>query len=209
MRDVYLEVAASTVALLGDEAVAARWASPSALADMTVGGLAAHLASQVLYPARVLSEPQPEGERLSLPEHYARAAWLGADLDADANVAIRSGSEKVAAGGAAEIAGAAASALSSLREMLPSTPPDRAVSPPSGSWTLSLDDHLLTRVMEMAVHGDDLAVSVGVPTPELPEAAIGPVLQLLTAIAVRRHGQLAVLRALSRRERAKSPISAF
>jgi hypothetical protein len=208
IRDAYLDAAASTVALLGDPAVAAAWSEPSALAGMTVGGLAAHLASQLLYPARVLAEPEPDGELLELAEHYGRAAWLGADLDADANVAIRSGSEKAAAAGAAEIADTAAAALVSLRELIAAAPADRVVSPPSGSWTLSLDDHLLTRVMEMAVHGDDLAVSVGIATPELPPDAIGPVFELLTGIAVARHGQVAVLRALSRSERA-GVISAF
>jgi hypothetical protein len=36
-----------------------------------------------------------------------------------------------------------------------------------------------------------------------------PVLTLLSGIALRRHGQLAMLRALSRRERAPATITAF
>jgi len=63
--------------------------------------------------------------------------------------------------------------------------------------------------MEIAVHSDDLAVSVGVPTPPLPAAVIDPVLALLTQVAVRRHGQTAVLRTLSRSERAPATIAAF
>ena len=62
---------------------------------------------------------------------------------------------------------------------------------------------------EMVVHGDDLASSVGLPTPEYPEAAIEPVLALLTGVAARRHGQTAVVRALSRPQRAPASISAF
>jgi len=63
--------------------------------------------------------------------------------------------------------------------------------------------------MEIAVHSDDLAVSAGIDTPDLPAAVIEPVVDLLTRIAVRRHGQPAVLRALSRAERAPDTIAAI
>jgi hypothetical protein len=63
-------------------------------------------------------------------------------------------------------------------------------------------------MMEIAVHSDDLASSVGVATPELPDTVLGPVLDLLVGVSVRRHGQTAVLRALSRAERAGS-VTAF
>jgi hypothetical protein len=59
------------------------------------------------------------------------------------------------------------------------------------------------------VHSDDLAVSIGVQTPAFPPRVVTPVLGLLTALAVTRHGQTAVLRGLSRRERAPETISAF
>jgi hypothetical protein len=59
------------------------------------------------------------------------------------------------------------------------------------------------------VHADDLAVSVGMATPALPAAVLDPVFELLTRLAVRRHGPTAVLRALSRAERAPDTISAF
>jgi hypothetical protein len=63
--------------------------------------------------------------------------------------------------------------------------------------------------MELAVHSDDLAASVGVPTPELPPAAAELVLGLLTQLSIRRHGATAVLRTLSRAERAPGTITAF
>jgi hypothetical protein len=49
----------------------------------------------------------------------------------------------------------------------------------------------------------------GISTPPLPAAVLDPVLALLTQVAVRRHGQTAVLRALSRSERAPATISAL
>jgi hypothetical protein len=63
-------------------------------------------------------------------------------------------------------------------------------------------------MLEVVVHADDLAVSVGIPTPELPDDVFAPVRDLLVRLSVRRHGQAAVVRALSRRERAGA-IHAF
>jgi hypothetical protein len=74
---------------------------------------------------------------------------------------------------------------------------------------MMLDDMLVTRMMELAVHSDDLAVSVGIDTPVLPPSAVEVVIDLLSRLAVRRHGPTAVLRALSRAERAPDTIAAF
>jgi hypothetical protein len=62
-------------------------------------------------------------------------------------------------------------------------------------------EYLRTRLVEFAVHVDDLAVSVGVPTPDLGSAADDEAIDVLVGIARIRHGDVAVLRALARRER--------
>ncbi|MFJ7947944.1 hypothetical protein ACIQ6K_30495 [Streptomyces sp. NPDC096354] len=67
----------------------------------------------------------------------------------------------------------------------------------------------MTRTMELAVHMDDLAVGVGIATPELSTTAFDPVLTLLAGLAARRHGQAAPLRAPARAERAPSAINAL
>lgn len=72
-----------------------------------------------------------------------------------------------------------------------------------------LDDFLLTRLLEMVVHSDDLASSARVATPEIPHAATEVVLGLLTRIAARRHGSTAVLRVFARPERAAGSITAI
>jgi hypothetical protein len=64
-------------------------------------------------------------------------------------------------------------------------------------------------MMELAVHSDDLAVSVGTATPALRQSAVDTVIDLLSRLAVRRHGPTAVLRALSRAERSPATIAAF
>jgi hypothetical protein len=78
-----------------------------------------------------------------------------------------------------------------------------------GEWGLAVDDLLLTRVMELVVHADDLAVSLGIPTPAMPAEATDATIRLLARVAAWRHGPLAVVRALARRERAPETIAAF
>jgi hypothetical protein len=208
-RKAFLVAAESAARLLADPAVAAAWTAPSALTGFTVGGLAAHLAVQVLFVPKTLADPPPPGEVVPLAGHYTRAAWVGADLEADANVQIRRGGEESAVDGPAAVAAGTVAAVHEIRTLLAAAPPDRLVHPPAGPWALRLDDFLTTRMMEIAVHSDDLAYSVGIPTPDLPPDVLDPVLALLSGLAVRRHGQAAVLRALTRAERAPTSIAAF
>jgi hypothetical protein len=67
---------------------------------------------------------------------------------------------------------------------------------------------MLTRMLEIVVHADDLSLSVGISTPEFPAQVFGPVRDLLVRLAVERHGQSAVISALTRSERTQS-IAAF
>jgi Mycothiol maleylpyruvate isomerase N-terminal domain len=208
-RDDFLSTARSAAGLLREPAVAAAWSGPSALPEFTVGGLAGHLAYQILAVPPALAEPAPREETISLLDHYGRAAWIGARLDEEINVRIRRGGERVATEGPEALAAKVDAAISELSGGL-ETAADRPVRIPSwGPWSLRLDDLLITRMMELAVHSDDLAVSVGIATPELPQSAVDTVVDLLSRLAVRRHGATAVLRALSRAERAPATIAAI
>jgi Mycothiol maleylpyruvate isomerase N-terminal domain len=213
VREAYLEAAASALALISAREVAAAWHTPSALTGFRVDGLAGHLAWQVLCVPRALAATLatgPDGTGpISLDEHYARSRWLDSGIDDESNVGIRSFGEDLAADGADALTSHTGTVLAELRAALPAEAPDRTVRLPWAEWSLTLDDLLITRTMEIAVHADDLAVSVGVATPALAPAALAPVFDLLTRLAVRRHGPTAVLRALSRAERAPATISAF
>ena len=210
IREAYLDAAATAAGLLGDPAVAGAWDAPSALPEFRVSGLAGHLARQITIVPRLLAMAEPDGMPvITLMAHYARATWIGAGVDADVNVSTRRGGEEEAAGGCAALTALAHATVGRLRGTLPAEPAGRLVPVPWGPWVLSLDDFLTTRLLEIAVHSDDLAVSVGVPTPPLDPPALDPVLALLTRLAVRRHGQAAVLRALSRAERAPATIAAI
>ncbi|MGW1179279.1 maleylpyruvate isomerase N-terminal domain-containing protein, partial [Kitasatospora sp. NPDC002543] len=102
-RADFLAAATAAEGLLRRPEVAAAWQRPSALARWSVGGPAGHLAFQVLCVPEPLAAPVPVEPVVGLTEHYARAAWGGAALDADVNVRIRQGSEAFAADGPAAV----------------------------------------------------------------------------------------------------------
>ncbi|GHJ37348.1 maleylpyruvate isomerase N-terminal domain-containing protein [Streptomyces sp. TS71-3] len=205
----YPAAAEAAVGQLGSAEVAAAWGERSALEGMSVGALAGHLAYQVLSVTEALEAAPSGGPPITLLEHYARAEWLGAPLDGDANSGIRAKGEGIAAEGPACLHERTRAALAEQRALLADRTGDEVFFMPQTGWALHLDDFLATRLLELAVHLDDLAVSVRLPTPELPASAFDPVLVLLARLAARRHGQAALLRALARVERASAPINAI
>ncbi|MEY9895313.1 hypothetical protein ABIA31_009002 [Catenulispora sp. MAP5-51] len=208
-RDLYLSVADTAAKLLAAPEVAEGWDQPSALAKLSVQGLAGHLAGQVFFIPAVLAEPLPAEPAISIHEYYERVSWIGSDLDTPFNQAIRSGGEQEAADGPAALAARVAACVEELGTVLPAAP-DRLVRRPTwGPWSITLDDFVTSRMLELIVHSDDLAYSVGLPTPESPARAVETVVDLLSRIALRRHGATGVLRALSRSERAPASISAL
>jgi hypothetical protein len=211
VRLAFLDAATSAATLLSDRAVAAGWSRPSALAGFSVGGLATHLAGQVTNVEGTLNQEIPDLPQVTLLDHYAHSPWFEGESDdqAQSNQNILEGSEGSAAEGPAAMLATVNRSLARLREELPWQAPGRLGLMPWWQWTLLFDDLLVTRMMEIAVHSDDLAVSVGVPTPTLPPAVLEPVLGLLSQLALRRHGATALLRAYSRSERAPASSSAF
>ncbi|WP_213456264.1 maleylpyruvate isomerase N-terminal domain-containing protein [Rhizomonospora bruguierae] len=210
IRDAYLEAATAAATLLRDPAVSAAWNEPSALTGFTVGGLSAHLARQVSFVPLTLATPLPDQSApISLLAYYAQAAWVEAGPDDAPNVGIRDAGEKLAEPGIEPLLARLDAELADLRETLRVEPADRLVQIMPADRTLTFDDFLLGRTMELVVHSDDLAVSVQLPTPPLPATVVEPVVDLLTRIAMRRRGSVAMVRALSRAERAPATISAF
>jgi hypothetical protein len=209
--DDYLQLAASAVDLLAHPAVAASWQRPSALAEFTVGGLAAHLALQVTRVPGVVQAPGPErtDPLISIDEHYSRSRWVSSGVDSEANRGIRAAADDKSAAGASGIAQESAAALAELQLILPGEAPDRPVFLPWTGWSLSVGDYLHTRALEILVHSDDLAVSIGIDTPDIPEQTARIVIDTLVTMSLREHGVTPVLRTLSRRERAPGTIAAI
>jgi hypothetical protein len=189
--------------------VAARWYDESACAGMTVGGLAHHLTGQLGNTVRLVGEEASSEPPIPLLAHYAEAAWVTASLDDEVNAEIRESSDAAAQSGPDALPPLVDDLLDRLAGVLAARRSDDPVFIPWQGWSLTAHDWLVTRMMEIVVHSDDLAASVGVRTPEFPIEVITPVLGLLTAVACRRHGQVPVVRALSRPQRAPASVSAF
>jgi hypothetical protein len=196
IRSDFLAAAATARPLLASPLVGARWPEPSALTGMTVGALAAHLAGAVVNVDRFLAAPPPVAGTASISAaEYVRP--VDADLDATINAGVRARSDDEAVLGQAAVLGRFDRCLERLRTRLEEEPADRLVV--AREEVLTLDDYLRTRLLELAVHIDDLCVSTGQPTPDTP--GLGHAVDVLMDVARLRHGELAVLRALSRRER--------
>lgn len=208
-RSSFVTAASRAHDLANAPEVRGAWRQESACAGMTVGGLAHHLLGQAANTVRLLDGPVVDEPPIGLLDHYARAAWVEAGPEDDANVSIREGSDAAAADGPDQVLAIGAEALARLPEALArSRTPDQVRIPWQG-WSLSTADFLTTRAMEIVVHSDDLAASAGLPTPDFPDDVVTDVLRLLTGVAVRRHGATALVRALSRPQRAPSVVSAF
>src|SRR5215471_13871244 len=195
----FLDAAATAVHLLERPELTARWAQGSVLPQFSVAALAGHLARGMTTVENYLDGPEPPGTGISAGSYF-HTVIRSADIDDPGHQAIRNRGEEAAAGGPAALAGDARSALERLSSRLPGEGRGRRLSV-AGGLVMTLDEYLRTRVVELVVHADDLATSVGVepvpPQPATTAVAIG----VLVGVARIRHGDMAVLRALARRER--------
>jgi hypothetical protein len=205
--DSYLAGAQQAAALLREPAIAHHWTEPSALPEFRISGLAGHLGLALFRALDVLDTPVPDDVApVDAVTYYATNTKPGTPADDPIQTRIRELSEAATGAGHADLVGRVDATLDTLRATLPTMPLDRLVTfrgrvLPHGDW-------LITRLVEIAVHIDDLAVSLDIETPPLPPAAADLVLTTLVRIAAAHHGAVPVLRALSRRERAVV-ISAF
>lgn len=205
--DSYLATAKVAASLLRAPEVAARWTEPSALAEFRISGLAGHLATAVFRVEQALEVDVPDEPPVDAAEYFARGDAPGRSPGEPRQQGIRRLGEEAAAEGPAALADRLDRAIDHLTTALPDEPTDRLVY--GIRAVLPLDQWTLTRMIELAVHIDDLAVSLDVATPELPPEAADLVVTTLARIAVKHHGAIPVLRALSRRERVTAPICAF
>lgn len=199
VRTTFIECGRLSASLLKLDAVGRRWDEPSALEHFSVRGLAGHLVRATGSVGAYLDRPEPSGPPISAAEYYA-AAVDSADLQSDLHVAVRAKGEAEAAEGHAALVAKLDAMIDGLQERLEAESPTRRVEVFKG-LVLTLDDYLVTRLIEQLVHSDDLAVSLGVEAPELPAAAVDLAVACLVGVARVRHGDLAVLRGLTRRER--------
>ncbi|GHH58362.1 maleylpyruvate isomerase N-terminal domain-containing protein [Lentzea cavernae] len=209
IREDFLTTARIALDLLRHEQVGLHWDRPSALPEFGVSGLAGHLAYQALPLPSMISAPAGDEPVVTLMEHYERAKWTDLDVGSEFHTRIRAGGEKLAAEGRDDLCARFEQVLGELEKSLPGVE-DRGVRMPHwGPWAVPLDEYLVSRLMEFVVHSDDLAVSVGVETPEFPRRVNETVVDLLTRMALNKHRAVDLVRALSRKERAPQDITAF
>lgn len=198
-------LAAEVVAdLLARAEVAERWVEPSEVEGFTVGGMAGHLYGATRRLEATLDEPVPEEPiEVDLSDFYgANRVGDRAELEAGIHPWIRQDAEERAERGAAWVATRFRAMVERLRERLADEDPERLVSVlqvPHG--VTRLRTYLVTRVIELVVHGDDLAVSVGLPDLELPPGVATTVIDACVDLSRARTSDLDVIRGFARRER--------
>lgn len=212
IRALFFQAVADTGPLLSEPALVERFDGPSALAEFSVRGLAGHLLRAMTSVEGYLDRPAPEAGAgtdrpvLSAAEYYATPIGDETDINSDVQRAIRQRGVEAAPTRPEEFPALWAGTAERLETRLAAEPSDRLVQV-YGDLILTLDEYLVTRLVELVVHGDDLAASLGVMPPPLNPAATGLAIATLVEIARLRHGDSAVLRALTRRER--DPVQAL
>jgi hypothetical protein len=199
----FIESALLAATILRSPLVGDAWDRPSALASMTVGGVAGHLFLVVRRVDKHLDEPEPE---LTIEPGAPTYRWLRVDTDEDLDrpehVTVRNDAARIAAWGWSDVVSAYEERAERVSGRLSSSR-RRAVR--MGDHVMAFDAYLATRIIEVLVHADDLTISAGVPPAEPPRAAASIALQVLLDAARAHHGDLAVLRAFTRRERTQAP----
>ena len=196
----FVESAHLAAEVMRSPLVHASWDRPSTLPRMTIGGIAGHVFLVVRRVGQHLEEPEP-----AVAPRAATYTWLrvddAADLDRSEHVTVRDDGARVAGWGWSDVVVAYDERVDRVSEQLVASP-RRAVR--IGDQVMAFDTYLATRVVELLVHTDDLASSVGVAPPEPPHEAASIALHSLLEAARALHGDVAMLRAFTRRERTQA-----
>jgi len=202
VRSLVIEAVEAAAELMSRPSVGVAWDTPSALEGMTVGSLAAHLVraagATIAYLDRTPVDAQPEGDLLT-PVTYFHAA-----VDSPIHDQIKQVSADESAIGHQATAAKCADLAVKLSRRLADEPADRLVGALGGRM-LTLDDFCRTRLIEVLLHLDDLAISVGEPRPETDPEGVSIVIGIIGGIARHVHGNWKVVYALARSERVGGP----
>lgn len=199
---LFLEMGSTVGDLLQRPEVEARWTEPSALANMTIGALAAHLGRSFTTAWLYLQADECTiDEDIDASAYFFRAFDQPDDDLAElaANIAQRAADD--AEPGAAAVRELHDRTVTDLRTKLIGEAADRGIEV-FGDVCMPLDSYLVTRMVEAVIHSDDLAYSLGIDTPAFAPDVIDLVMVALLGMARERHGDVAMLREFARGERA-------
>jgi uncharacterized protein (TIGR03083 family) len=198
-RRAYLESYRALRELAASSELTEHWHTESCLKDFSVHGLAGHLIVRTGWAVLdYLDADLPDGAFPIAPEAYYSTVLAKMDTAEHEQVRVRG--EEAAPNGPQGLLASYNEAAERVEERLEAEPEDRLVKV-YGGLVMRLDDYLVTRICEILVHADDLAVSLGLDVPDFPGAANDLALEHLLKVARRTHGDRAVLMAFSRRER--------
>jgi hypothetical protein len=199
MRETFLATVDSARALLDHPALPQRWNDPSALERMTIGALTAHLSRAVKLVPRYLDTPAEPPYRDAPGYFLSFAGQIDTDLDSEIAVAVRSRAEEESAAGLSAVLIGWDTARRELDTRLTPETEERGISVLGSSMRVA--DYLVTRTVELVIHSDDLAASLGVDPPDFEGEAFSAVISCLIEMAARRSSPLALIRAMTRVER--------
>jgi hypothetical protein len=202
-----LAAAWHAVGLVGDPAVEQSWWNASALVGFRVGGLAAHLvrAIETIRQYTESESPPPDAVLVDAVGYYAAVLGNHDPATSDLHAGIRERGESRVDEGHRAVVEAATSALSWLDEQHLDL--NRPVSVFDGT-AVRLGDYLDSRLVELIIHSDDLAVSVGIETPHFDDEAWQIIARVQCGTALRRHHPREIAIASARPERARR-VGAF
>jgi hypothetical protein len=206
--DALLDAAAVAEGVLRDPAVGDRWAESSALPRMTVGDVAGHLFLAFRHGLRTVRRaPIPDGVAVTTLGGWYGGARMAddADIDREMHVQIRTDGHHVGGRGWPNVVDRFIRVRQELIELAPQLSSQPLVlareDPPV---VVPLADYLSTRVIEVVVHTDDIAVSVDAEPPPFEADTLGVAIAAMIRLNRARSGDIAVVRALARPSRAPS-----
>jgi Mycothiol maleylpyruvate isomerase N-terminal domain len=199
IRNLFVRCSESACELASSEEVAHRWTRESVLPRFSVQGLAGHLFRATGSVEAYLDRDEPDGTAIDAAEYYRQAVGE-TDIDSDLHRAVRQRGEEAASEGHEALVRRWREMSQRLATRLAAESPDRKLRV-FKDLVIGLDDYLITRIVELLVHCDDLALSIDVEPPKHPQPAYDAAIDCLVRVARLRHGDQSILRALTRRER--------
>lgn len=201
VRGLVIEATEAAAELIARPEVVARWDEPSALEGMTVGALCAHLVRAAGAVLAYLDRTDPATEPSATVPLLTPVTYFHAAIDSPIHEQIKTVSATEASAGHPQVLARCREVVDEMRRRFATEPSTRLVGA-LGGRLLTLDDFCRTRLIEVLLHLDDVAASVGVPRPETDPEGPATVIDIVMGIGRMLHGDWAVLHALARAERA-------
>ena len=191
-----------------DPAVVGAWDEPSVLEEQTVGSLAGHLARTGSFIMGEVLALEPPDRPVDFPDVAGFYVTLLPAADDPIHEGIRQRGAALASQGADALAAKIDGDMPAIEAELRARSGDSKLEVTGGN-VMTIDQYLVTRILEQVVHLDDLARSVAHEAWPLPIESHRLVAQAAIDIAFLRHGPHAVVRGLTRRGHADLVLPAI